>query len=223
MPTHPLHALKPRKLPRQARSKETIAAIFEATIQVLIAEGAQRLTTTHVAERAGVSVGTLYQYFPHKAALLYAVIARYLEEVAKAVEAYCQQAVGQPLPSAAEGLVSTYLLAKGKQADAARALYRASSELEVADLVNAVFRRFQDAAARLLASVPNLRFQNMEGITFAWLAALTGATRVLFEQGATPELLERFRHQMVAMSCTFLQDAALKSNEDQPDHFRDGC
>ena len=50
----------------------TVEAISEATIQVLLAVGLDRLTTTRVAERAGVSVGTLYQYYPNKQALLYA-------------------------------------------------------------------------------------------------------------------------------------------------------
>lgn len=66
--------LKPRKTPRQARAKATMDAIVEATIQVLQKEGYDRLTTIRVAERAGASVGSLYQYFPNKAALVCAVI-----------------------------------------------------------------------------------------------------------------------------------------------------
>ena len=76
----PPETLKPRKTPIQARSAATVDGIFQATIQVLLAEGAQRLTTTRVAERAGVSVGTMYQYFPHKQALLYAVVHQHLTE-----------------------------------------------------------------------------------------------------------------------------------------------
>jgi len=60
-----------RKTPRQARSNELVAAVLDAAIQVLEAEGAQRFTTARVAERAGVSVGSLYQYFPNKAAILF--------------------------------------------------------------------------------------------------------------------------------------------------------
>lgn len=70
----PSEGLKARKIPRQARSSATVTAIHEATFQVLLADGIGRLTTTRVAERAGVSVGTMYQYFPHKQALLYAVL-----------------------------------------------------------------------------------------------------------------------------------------------------
>lgn len=60
-----------RKQPQQARSTELVAAILEAAVQVLAGEGAQRFTTARVAEKAGVSVGSLYQYFPNKAAILF--------------------------------------------------------------------------------------------------------------------------------------------------------
>src|ERR1700744_2627475 len=60
-----------RKQPKQARSTELVAAILEAAVQVLTKEGAQRFTTARVAEKAGVSVGSVYQYFPNKAAILF--------------------------------------------------------------------------------------------------------------------------------------------------------
>ena len=81
---HP-EALKPRKTPTQARSAATVDAIFEATIQVLLAAGGQRLTTTRVAERAGVSVGTMYQYFPNKQALLYAVVHQHCRDTTRVI------------------------------------------------------------------------------------------------------------------------------------------
>jgi AcrR family transcriptional regulator len=60
-----------RKQPKQARSTDLVAAILEAALQVLAKEGAPRFTTVRVAEKAGVSVGSLYQYFPNKAAILF--------------------------------------------------------------------------------------------------------------------------------------------------------
>jgi len=63
--------LSSRKKPQQARSADLVQAILEAAIQVLAQEGAQRFTTTRVAERAGVSVGSIYQYFPNKASILF--------------------------------------------------------------------------------------------------------------------------------------------------------
>jgi len=63
--------LSARKEPRQQRSTEAVAAILQAAAQVLAAEGAARFTTARVAERAGISIGSLYQYFPNKAAILF--------------------------------------------------------------------------------------------------------------------------------------------------------
>jgi len=60
-----------RKAPKQARSTDLVAAILQAATQVLATEGAQRFTTARVAEKAGVSIGSLYQYFPNKAAILF--------------------------------------------------------------------------------------------------------------------------------------------------------
>jgi AcrR family transcriptional regulator len=81
--------LDPRKSPVQARSTASVDAILDATIQVLLSVGKERLTTTRVALRAGVSVGTLYQYFPNKSALLQAVLRRHLDAVTSIVERVC--------------------------------------------------------------------------------------------------------------------------------------
>lgn len=65
----PSKKMPPRKKPQQARAQQTVNAILEATIQVLEREGPEAATTTRIAEVAGVSVGTLYQYFSHRDAI----------------------------------------------------------------------------------------------------------------------------------------------------------
>jgi AcrR family transcriptional regulator len=71
MPDRSSPRISSRKQPQQARSSELVAAILEAAVQVLAKEGAARFTTARVAEKAGVSVGSVYQYFPNKAAILF--------------------------------------------------------------------------------------------------------------------------------------------------------
>ena len=71
MTTRQTARISSRKQPQQARSTELVAAILQAAVQVLGKEGATRFTTARVAEKAGVSVGSVYQYFPNKAAILF--------------------------------------------------------------------------------------------------------------------------------------------------------
>ena len=68
-----------RRIPRQARAEETVAAILEGAAQILEAGGLAAFTTNAVAERTGVSIGTLYQYFGDKNALIHAIAARELQ------------------------------------------------------------------------------------------------------------------------------------------------
>lgn len=79
--------LEPRKLPRQKRSEAMVEAILEAAVRVLEREGLAAFTATRVAEVAGISVGSLYQYFPNKHALTAALIRREQAELVRGVEA----------------------------------------------------------------------------------------------------------------------------------------
>lgn len=65
-----------RKIPRQDRSRFTIEAILDATAQLLEIDSANSVTTNHIARHAGISIGTLYQYFPNKTAVLFALADR---------------------------------------------------------------------------------------------------------------------------------------------------
>ena len=151
MASSPPAHLTPRKRPRQARAAATVDAIFEATIQVLVAVGPHRLSTTRVAERAGVSVGTMYQYFPHKQALVYAVNERYLDVLAGKVERACQAQHGAPIDRMVQALVTTYWDAKTERADVTRALYRSVAELDNESLIEAFGRRVDGATAAMFA------------------------------------------------------------------------
>jgi AcrR family transcriptional regulator len=129
MPLDALVAYEPRKTPIQARSTVTVEAISEATIQVLLSHGIERLTTTRVAARAGVSVGTLYQYYPHKQALLFAVVENHLNRVAARVEAACESARHKPLAEMIKEMVGAFVDAKMERADISVALYRIAGDV----------------------------------------------------------------------------------------------
>src|SRR5882724_9973385 len=135
LPQRPQAVLEPRKSPVQARSAASVDAILEATIQVLLQVGKERLTTTKVALRAGVSVGSLYQYFPNKSALLKAALKRHMDEVTEAVELVCHQQKGNSLEQMATALMTTFLKAKMRDAKTSVALYAVSSDVDGAKIV----------------------------------------------------------------------------------------
>lgn len=85
-----------RKLPLQARAKQTVEVILEAATQILWRSGGDRLTTNRIAERAGVSIGTLYQYFPNKEAILFALIERRCTEGEARIKAALAGCHGEP-------------------------------------------------------------------------------------------------------------------------------
>ncbi|HET8704768.1 MAG TPA: TetR/AcrR family transcriptional regulator [Pseudomonadales bacterium] len=73
----------PRKKPLQQRARNTVQKLLQATAELIEANGVDALTTNHIAERAGVNIASLYQYFPNKEALLAALLENYFQEISK--------------------------------------------------------------------------------------------------------------------------------------------
>ncbi|MQT15448.1 TetR/AcrR family transcriptional regulator [Segnochrobactrum spirostomi] len=202
-PVRPI-LLEPRKRPRQARAAATVDAIFEATIQVLLAVGPNRLTTTRVAERAGVSVGSLYQYFPHKQALFYALNERYLDIVAGKIEAACRAAHAASIERMVEDLVTTYWEAKTERADVTRALYRSVVEIDNAPLIEAFSRRVDAATTVMFASSPDAVFDDLETVNLTLLTAIFGTVRSVFERDLPVGEAAAVHRQLVLMCRAYL-------------------
>jgi AcrR family transcriptional regulator len=87
----------PRKKPRQERAQATVDAILEATAHVLCTIGYDRTSTNRVALAAGVSIGSLYQYFPSKEALVAALVQRHTEEMTSLVKTKLAECAQEPL------------------------------------------------------------------------------------------------------------------------------
>jgi len=203
----PAH-LNPRKRPRQARAAATLDAIFEATIQLLVADGPQRLTTTRVAERAGVSVGTMYQYFPHKQALIYALNERYLEILADKIETMCRSRQGASLDEMVEALIDTYWRAKTERADVTRALYRSVVEIDNDALIGAFASRVDAATAAMLASASDATFTDLESVNLTLVTVIFGTVRNAFERNLTAAAADALHRQLLLMCRAYLRSAA---------------
>ena len=114
----PNQRLTPRKLPKQARSEATVEAVLEAAAQVFECYGYAAGTTNRIAERAGVSIGSVYQYFPNKDAILVALVHRHLAEGTAALEPHLQRLSGgarfdDVLPDIVHATVALHALAPG--------------------------------------------------------------------------------------------------------------
>lgn len=96
----------PRKSASQERSRSTVDALLEATARVLVKEGYDRASTNRIAEVAGVSIGSLYQYFPNKEALVAAVIDRHTQQVSQVTRNALVKAAALPIEAAAREFVS---------------------------------------------------------------------------------------------------------------------
>lgn len=90
----------------QERSRATVDALLEATARILVREGFDKASTNRIAEVAGVSVGSLYQYFPGKEALVAAVIERHQQEVVETVRGELAEVLSRPVDKAIPGLVA---------------------------------------------------------------------------------------------------------------------
>jgi AcrR family transcriptional regulator len=210
MPAGAIIAFEPRKTPVQARSTITVEAISEATVQVLLSHGAKRLTTTRVAQRAGVSVGTLYQYYPNKQSLLFAVLENHLNSVMARVEAVCESGCHKPLAEMIREMVEAFVDAKMERADISMALCRVSADLGGPALLKRFGQRSWKAVEAMLQTAVDIKAPPDKSAIDIMLAAMAGAMRSLLEAGPSPAKVRKSREQLVLLCQSYMAAATAK-------------
>ena len=203
-----------RRIPRQARAGETVALILEATTQILETGGLAALTTNAVAERAGVSIGTLYQYFADKNALVIALAQRerqvVLDEVARALKGD-----DDPTPEArVRAMVRALINAFGGRRRARRAVTQAIFALGATREFMAPVLAFIAAEGARIGNNPQSMFSTLapEQI-FVLSRSMMGAVRsaVMEEQ---PLLTSRtFEDEIVRLVMAYLQAVTKAATE----------
>jgi AcrR family transcriptional regulator len=199
---------QPRKMPVQARSSVTVDAILQATLQVLIGLGKERLTTTQVAHRAGVSVGTLYQYFPNKSALLKACLKRHMEGISEAILGVCREREGAGLLAMGNALVSAYLDAKMRDVKRSVALYAVSEGLEGMAMMKVESKRLQMAVAELVATAQEGITKDPEVVASVVLGAIAGVTRRVLEAKSPERAAGPLREELLVLVEAYLLTCA---------------
>jgi AcrR family transcriptional regulator len=206
MAVTPTDLLKPRKQPVQARSEATVSAIFEATFQVLLAVGYRKMTTTRVAERAGVSVGTLCQYFPNRRALVAAVIERHLEQTASLVERDCRALAGASLDEMAGGLVEAIIKAKCRRIEISRAMQEPLVDIDGVTLVKSAANKAAAFVAGILSSCRDAAFDDVHRLAFLIVTSCRSLLQSAIVDGASPSDIAALRTHMRAMVHGYLKE-----------------
>ncbi|RUM17510.1 TetR/AcrR family transcriptional regulator [Rhizobium vallis] len=205
MTDRPRAQISSRKQPRQTRSNELVAAILDAAAQVLAREGAQRFTTARVAERAGVSIGSLYQYFPNKAAILFRLQSDEWRQTTDMLGDILADAQKPPL-ARLRSLVHAFLRSECEEAamrvalhDAAP-LYRDAPEALAA---RAAGDRFVDLFMReALPSAPEAT-RELAGDLISTTLGTVG--KQFSEAERSPAEIEAYADAMADMFCAYLE------------------
>jgi AcrR family transcriptional regulator len=201
-PTLRMHS---RKQPKQVRSTELVAAILDAAVQVLATEDAQRFTTARVARRAGVSIGSLYQYFPNKTSILFRLqtdewrrtselLSDILRETARPAQERLRQAVATFIRSECEE--ARVRVALGD----AEPFYRDAPEAQEAKASGALlFQTFMHELLPGAAKAERLLTAELIEIT------MTQVGKKFSEQLRSAREIERFAKAMGDMFCAYIE------------------
>jgi AcrR family transcriptional regulator len=205
--------LEPRKSPVQARSAASVDAILDATIQVLLSVGKERLTTTGVALRAGVSVGTLYQYFPNKSALLQAALRRHLDEVTTAVELVCEEKKDRTLREMVTALITVFLEAKMTDAKTSVALYSVSSDVDGAKIAQQMGVRSNKAIVRMLETACEPLTTDPQLVASMLQGTMVGVSRRMLESGAAEKQFDSLRGELIFLTCAYVDACSVRQSQ----------
>lgn len=195
-----------RKQPQQARSTELVATILEAAAQVLAKEGAQRFTTARVAEKAGVSIGSLYQYFPNKAAILFRLQSDEWRQTTDLLCRILEDARHPPLKRL-RSLVHAFIRSECDEAEMrvalndAAPLYRDAPEAQQARATGE--RTVQVFMREVLPAAPEATRALAADLIMTTLGAVG---RDFSESPRTTEQIDTYAEAMADMFCAYLED-----------------
>jgi AcrR family transcriptional regulator len=184
MPKPPEVASSLRRQPTQDRAQRTIETIFKATAQIVTSDGETALTTNKIAAKAGFSIGTLYQYFPSKEAILIAMIAkerrRVLDQLAEVLEQATLNAT--PIPTIIETLIHLLVESFAAGHKLQRAMIRLAWQVDHIDAITQALREASETLSQYLVrmagqDLSGQRFRTSPATMFILTRAVMGAIR----------------------------------------------
>jgi AcrR family transcriptional regulator len=204
MPRPPRPVIAPRRQPQQARSTQLVADILKAAVRVLEREGAQRFTTIRVAEAAGVSVGSLYQYFPNKQAILYRLQLDEWERTGATVDAILGNEALPP-PRRVRELMRAFFRSECEEAPLRLALDAAAPSYHTAPEVRARRRRSQRIVrAFVRAAAPGASPRQQRFAAQLLFMTTTAVGKQLSELGPSAAAVDRWADAVAEMLTLYL-------------------
>ncbi|WP_394830345.1 TetR family transcriptional regulator [Pendulispora rubella] len=208
MPPNRKPAIAPRKRPTQSRAIQLVADVLEAAIRVLKREGGHRFTTVRVAQEAGVSVGSLYQYFPNKESLLF----RLQQDEWEATYAMMHQLLHAPDRTPEQRLrcaVVAFFRTEWDEADLRRALDDAGALFRNAPPAKAFYRKAMQRLAPFFAEMlPRASAAEREHLADFTLTVLASVGEKITERGLSRKEVERWAEETADMLCAHLARVA---------------
>jgi AcrR family transcriptional regulator len=197
-----------RKQPQQARSNELVAALLQAAVQVLEKEGAHRFTTARVAEKAGVSVGSVYQYFPNKASILFRLQADEWRQTAELLNAILLDARMAPLERL-RTLVHVFIRSECDEAKMRIALHDAAPLYRDTPEAMAARASGEGAVDSFMKEVlPNAPAATREMASDLIVATLGEVGKSFSESPRTASEIKAYSAAMADMFCAYLNKLA---------------
>ncbi len=179
-----------RKAPADERSAAIVEALLSALEQVLEQRGPRGITTNHIAERAGVSVGTLYQYFANKEALVGALHDRYLHQVVDGVRAILAAAGARPIREVIPAVVAAMAAPYQRQRQINRWLVELRTAAGVHQRVHDVLDALTDELTRFLAARLDLRLPDPAATAFLLVHMADGVVNAVTTRSQRPGVAE---------------------------------
>lgn len=197
--------ISPRKTPRQSRSQATVTAILDATARILVERGFAAASTNAVAERAGVSVGSLYQYFPNKDALVSALQARHNGQMMAVIQRALTKAMDATVVDALAGLIEATVEAHGVDADLHRVLEEQLGSMDVDALRDEYTDVMEDRIVALLARHRDeITAPDLKVAAFMLMHAAHGLIHAVVRQRPKGVSLKNATQEIVAMMTAYL-------------------
>jgi AcrR family transcriptional regulator len=194
-----------RKEPRQARARETVEAILTAAARILTSEGFEALTTNRVAAVAGVSVGSLYQYFPNKEALVRALCERHTQGVRDRIRARFAEAWDAPVEAVARAVIQGMVEIRRHEPKLHQELLRLAPSVDGLKELHAAEHEAEALLTRFIVSRPELQAPDAAMAAFIICHAVQAVVHgAVLEK---PQWLnqDQFVEELVAMVVRYLR------------------